>query len=252
MPPTCADLGYPTIYGTLGGQPIDESWNATTIGAVSTDPYWVERDFSVRGRESLRSSLAGDPLAPAPGVYPLDFAVLHAPDASAHAGSVICFGDGVLDVAGDGSQVLTTTHAELLGPCPGGTPVTGDVVFCNTCPVPISGDIDGIPLSSAGYDSYGGGDPYPASYLHYATDELLVRAYTDATLDGAGVSGDIEGAVLFTLPEGPFGGDVFCAGPGSTYEYLVTGTDVQVALHNLTRLGTCTASSGTDSLLLCR
>lgn len=248
-PLTCETLGGGAVFGTFGATTVNESWMLLS-GAGLTDPFYVQRDFAGRAYDYYRGPEATDPFNPPPGQVPIDFGFLVAPTPGGIPGQAICFGSGIRDVGVFG-QSFESSKATLLGACPG-TPVTGDVTFCGgNCP-PVTGDIEGkIPGTAFFYTSVvrpGG------NYVHAQSSEIFARAYTSTDIEpGTPTSGDMESALIFTFPEGQFGGAVYCAGPGSTYD-LFSSPDVSTVLHfqNLSKLGTCTADSGSDTMLACR
>ncbi len=246
--PACASVGS-GIAATLAGTTLLESWPIASIGAPSKTPFHVAYEYAARGYAELHSTIDGDPLSPTLSSYPIDWGFLLAPTTSALGGRVACLNGGSYDLVSSG-RAFTTQHAKLLAACSGAA--TGqDISFCQgTCANHIAGTLDGKTPSSVGMGAYTVAMPVPDAAIQFSTSELVLRVFTDQAI-AAGTTGNVALGVIFTQPTSQFGGAIYCAGPGSTYQYQVGTSLISVSLKNVEAIGTCTSGDGSDAVTLC-
>jgi hypothetical protein len=208
------------------------------------DLYIVEKQD--RGYVWLLGAFADKPYAAPPGTYPVTLAGLLAPTTSKKPGEVICAAAASIEVTA-ASQSLRSLAAKSLGACPG-IPTTGSLSLCNgsgcTGPAFLTGDIGGIAPTDVNVGvSLGQGQ----AYVDLNSEDFTMRGFTDAPPE-AGKSGTVDLAIIFTKPSGAYGGAVFCAGAGSTWDYT---SDLKLSLNSFGKLGSCVNAPGDEALTVC-
>ena len=247
--PTCATVNFASLHGTVEGAPLTETWEIQAIGAPSTNPFHVAWEYKTRGYEEFRGTTPGDPLNLSAGTYPLDFGIVFPPKESALFGRALCVGGSVFNASDTNSRFIETTTAELLPKCPaggGGETIT----LCSSCPQKVVGTLEGKTLDGAGLSAFTGASAVPHSYVQLTADQFALRAFTDTATPPA-TSGVVEHAIFFTYPESPFGAAAFCVTGPSKYSSPATG-GYEVELTGVVRMGSCSPSGGSQSILMCR
>jgi hypothetical protein len=188
------------------------------------------------------------------GVHATRGGYLLMPDGSPVPGRFLCANQNAT-VSGDAVGLhIEIPGARVLGACPGGTPVAGQVELCaeynkSECTQPISGSIDSTPFEDSYMGSWGiGGDG-----LFSTETENLRGTRIEVDLDRPPLRdpvGQVIGGYVTTDPGGPHGGAIYCIG-GGTFNY-VDGGATRLTLTSFTKLGTCTLTgSGSDYLSIC-
>ncbi len=220
---TCTPVGAVDLT-TSTGQAItfDTKTNhLTTVTLNSGGPWTFYGPFSSYGRGLLRGS---DPLGPdyEDGLrfaiddgttVSIDSALFEFGATYSALGEFFCVPPGSGSVASrNGDElVLDLQQVSSLGTCPG-TPVEGSIDLCVDfdCPsVQATGTLDGQPFA-----------------LSVDTGTSSPVVFTDGTILTADISGfsdgPLEQGLLFTSPDGPFGGRVYCL--GATSAAVTVGT----------------------------
>jgi len=237
------------IWGELAGNPIDEVWTSHSIGAPNTMPWELSYSMNGRGYEHFWGTVNARPLELPPGDYALRNAILLSPTTSSLEHEVVCLHRSrATKLSPNGWLYVKSETATLLGACPG-TRVSGSLALCSNCLSP--GSVDGTQVSFV-YSNLHSSivAAFPEHFLHVASASMVVRAFPNRPLV-AGQSGAVAFAIIVTTPQSPLGGGVYCAGSGSTYENA-TANGSRITLNNLSRLGTCGVTAGSDTIELCR
>lgn len=165
---------------------------------------------------------------------------------------VYCTGpESTVKRVGD-EAILDLKAMSLLGACPAGEPVDGQLLFCKgdffdgcTTTVMDSGVISGklgeltVP-ADARYSLMSGGETSALLSFNYGFMKWNLSA-----------DGSITNGIIFTDPASVFGGAVYCIGGGTSVQDGTSASDRLYTFTNLTKLGTCVGASGGDSLSGC-
>jgi hypothetical protein len=165
-----------------------------------------------------------------------------APDA---IGTVQCAGAGSKLWVHPEGQALDLLMVGALQDCAAAPSVAGQLTGCfgglQDCR-----DLDGA-LESATIDtSVWLGDSSNESFDAHYEDGTLIRFWRDGW-GGASSTGTIKFAFIFTPPDGPNAGAVYCSTTGSTWNDDTSS----FTLTNLRKPGTCAAPAGSDHVLGC-
>lgn len=253
---TC-DFGVAELSGTLNGKKYSEQ---LTLGfpQVSASDGYLFRHYMGDGRgvmllagdEALEMEQRGPRFALTDGQkVDVDQGVLllHADETS--SGPVYCTGPGsTIERQGDEALLDLQAIGEL-GTCPG-TAVKGEIEACyggDACSGSITGTLDGETLPAGEFLSIGN-SPFHASVGGY-----FIRWMTEPL--GATDKGKLAWGYVFTDPQGPLGGAVYCIGQDSEWTYTDnSGTgfdDYSFVFRSLSKLGSCSGVSGSDALSGC-
>ena len=224
------------VRATIEGRTVDEVFNVTSHSISSLS---IGHQLSSNGRVWVRVKVAGQPEE----TVPIERGRLMLPSPDPLAGVELC-----ADRSGSLTRGVGTATYEFrrLLPlrCPG-EPVEGSLSLCEDCSS-LSGTIDGLGFSQA------------VSGRGAAANELAISwsggsatlDTDDPSLDAA--AGVIKGGLLFSDPEGPLAGDVFCLEEGT-----FTRADASVSnafafqVTRLSRIGNCATSESVGSATVC-
>ncbi|MEZ4221439.1 MAG: hypothetical protein R3B13_10980 [Polyangiaceae bacterium] len=241
-PVTCANLGSDNVRFVDQGAELREFWETSSVGGTAEVFIHEKRN---RGYVWLLGSFPNPPYDAPPGSYPVSLAGMLAPTTSSKPGNVTCFASATLEVDANGKAV-SSTLGKSLGACPG-NPVAGSISICSgsSCSgPPVSGSIEGHALTDV---NVGPSIGSTEGYVDLFTQEITMRAFTDK-LPALGSTGNVDFAIIFTRPNSAFGGAVYCAGAGSTWD---NATGLKTELKSLSKLGNCVGAPGAVEVLAC-
>jgi hypothetical protein len=126
---------------------------------------------------------------------------------------VYCIGAGTVLVDAVKSFSIAVERISRLGSCPG-TPIAGELTLCTApfgaCPREIWGSLDGIPVLVDGFSLYTA-DAFTDEYL--IGDSTLAIRFKHVDREPT-----FAGGLVWTTPDSPFGGAVYCASEGTFME----------------------------------
>jgi hypothetical protein len=179
-------------------------------------------------------------------VLQIDTGVVYLSQIDAEPGTVYCAGAGSTLTVGqiEESHIVELTGVGLLGSCPG-TPVSGELTGCfstgNGCES-LTGTLDGETFDTSIWNGHLARDSMLALYR----DGTFVKLWrSDASTQS---QGDLAYAFVFTPLDGPHGGAVYCAGPGSTYD---DDNNSEFIMKNLSVIGKCSGATGSETVQGC-
>jgi hypothetical protein len=258
---TACDQGGSTgIAGSIDGAQLHETWEIEGSQWWNRTNHWSDgTQFASNSFEFFMGGDARHLDSPADAPQRVRLGVVRAPASSVVAGQVLCFGDGSLHWTPQLSYAGYSNHARVLGQCPG-VPVAGELTLCGSdpneeCAAPISGTLEGTTLSANNLE-LGMREP---TLLDAEADHFKLYGYTDGDPNGSvdprfpmARAGQIEEGFLMVFPNTPgFAPAVYCVGPNSTFSSFANSNHVETTLRNLSKLGECRSSAGTDPVQFC-
>ena len=166
------------------------------------------------------------------------YGLLALPRAAPGNGRVYCLGAGRVSGSSYTARV-TVDSAAVLGQCPGGTPVAGQLEFCTSglgaCHS-ITGTLDGVTIQVDGFTNATSFNEYMAYQGNLAIRFLMT--------DGQPVSNGL----VWSPSDGLLGGAVYCIGAGSCRYENPDGSIETIShctLNQFTKVGTCASGAGT-------
>jgi hypothetical protein len=259
-PPQCTfDELHKFIRILPDGGKTMESWEQQSLAYIPDAPWRIINSINGGGREYFRGIGAGEAPRPTNGSRLFDFGFARTAMDAAVPNNVFCWGKGgAAEKQMDGPLTLPTQTGKVLGQCPGGTAITGEVTLCTEgnfgCNAPVQGALNGVTLTGNSFRISGDAVDPGFFGVNGLGLSLVVFGYTP-TQPASGETKPLTG-VFAVLPTPTNPGGIYCMGDGSEVRWA-TATGSFIVLKNVTKLGDCggTASptgAGTDTFYLCR
>jgi hypothetical protein len=243
------------------GGTVVESWEQQSVAYIPDAPWRIINSLKGQGREYFRGVGAGQSPKIMSGDFPFDIGFARTSTTSSTPNSVVCWGSGGVAARELADQPLTlrTSTGKMLGQCPGGTPVAGEVTLCTEgnagCNAPVQGTLAGATLNGGSFRISGDAVDPAVFGVNGLGLQLVLFGYTP-TQPAPGETKPLTG-LFATLPTATGPGAIYCMGDGSEVRWAtVTGTFI--TLKNVTKLGDCGGTTGggtgagNETLYLCR